>query len=101
MYLPDMTVLINDVQRSVLKIEDRHVLCSAVQAYYKQMQAIGATNQKIVDIGKDSSVLVTLIKSKISAYTLGELETFAKFLDVPVKEGMTKADIIEEINRGE
>jgi hypothetical protein len=45
MRLPDITKMVNDIQRSNIPKEDRQIVCSAIIDYHKKMNAVCATKR--------------------------------------------------------
>ena len=98
MYLPDMTKLTNDIQRSIIPVEDRPVVCSAIQMYYKTMYEIGGTKAKYVadNISKETMV-PKIVLDNLDKYNKEQLEAIATELMVTVDVEQTKQVIIKQI----
>ena len=78
MYLPDMTKLINDVQRSKINPDDRMIVCSAVQDYFKKMHEIGALKGDYV--APVDKVVDKPVKKHLSQMNKAELLEEAKIV---------------------
>jgi len=96
MYLPDITKLINDVQRSKIADDDRIVVCSAVQFYYKNMYEIGATNGKPVKVKQDNIVK----KKPVHMMNRDELAKEATEQGIDFDDSVTHLELRKLVNGG-
>ena len=93
MRLPELQIIINDVQRSVIKPEDRPIVCKAVQEYYKEMHAIGALKNApiIVDASSDT---IDLLKKHCDGMNKEDLAKLSTILGIATDSEMTNKAII-------
>lgn len=98
MRVPDITKMINDVQRSKIPQEDRQIVCTAVIDWHKKMNAVCATKKdfemEYVQLENPTNEILFKYLDRI---TKEDLIVLASIQNISVSDEETKNDIIAKI----
>jgi len=90
----DLAIVINQIQRS--KIDDKAMVCAAMQHYHKHLLAVGAIRAVKPSLASD-----LLPKKPLSKMNKTELFERARGLGITVDEDLTNKQLIELITNKE
>jgi len=90
MRLPELQIIINDIQRSVINPDDRPIVCKAVQDYYQEMHRIGALKHNPVIIDDRDE----LLKKHCDNMNKEDLAKLASIMGISMEDDMTNKAIV-------
>lgn len=98
MRVPDITKMINDIQRSKIPQEDRGIICTAVIDWHKKMNEVCATKKdfemQYVELENPTNEILFKYLDKL---TKDDLIMLASIQNISVSDEETKNDIIAKI----
>jgi len=97
MNIPNITVMVNAVQRSKMEPEQRVFAQTAVQFYMKHLFEIQAVNGEMpkLEVEDNSAELIAIIMKKPMSFTREDLVQVANLRNIETNEEMTKENIVD------